>query len=274
MRRASQSGDGSEVRAAQRPKLWDAGSARVARKLAFFVLAIISYAPVANAECNDDIWIQASFSSMNYPDRFIRHSNFLGFISNPKVPHPDPRVELEDATYDVRPGMKCRPGTKSVSLRSRNYPRRWMRHQNSRIKFDEYDRGSAPPSELFMNDASFEMVPGLAGKCISFRSVNYPDRYIRHRNFELWIDVPDKSQLFTLDATFCQQPPRAGFYKTQQPAPPPSSTPSTPGSPAPGSPPKVKYCTDSCAPCTRDGLRCELNNNCSFTNSRAPYACF
>ena len=199
---------------------------------------------------------------------------FLGFYLHPKVPHPDPRVELEDATYDVRPGMKCRPGTKSVSLRSRNYPRRWMRHQNSRIKFDEYDRGSAPPSELFMNDASFEMVPGLAGKCISFRSVNYPDRYIRHRNFELWIDVPDKSQLFTLDATFCQQPPRAGFYKTQQPAPPPSSTPSTPGSPTPGSPPKVKYCTDSCAPCTRDGLRCELNNNCSFTNSRAPYACF
>jgi alpha-L-arabinofuranosidase B-like protein len=268
MRGASQRSDGPRSARRKRPKLRDAGSARVACKLVFFVFATISYAPVANAACNDEIWIQASFSSMNYPDRFIRHSSFLGYISDPKRPFPDPRVELEDATFDVRPGMKCRPGTKSVSLRSRNYPRRWMRHQNSRIKFDEYDQG-AGVSELFANDASFEMVPGLAGKCISFRSVNYPDRYIRHRNFELWIDVPDKSKLFTLDATFCQQPPRAGYYKTQQPTPPPSSTPS-----APGSPPKVKYCTDSCAPCTRDGLRCELNNNCSFTNNRAPYACF
>jgi hypothetical protein len=236
----------------------------------FFASVAVSGASIANAaSCNDEIWIQASFTSMNFPDRFIRHSNFLGYLSDPARPNPDPRVELADATFDVLHGMKCRQGTKSVSLRSRNYPKRWMRHQNFRIKFDEYDQGSQP-SELFANDASFEMVPGLAGQCTSFRSVNNPDRYIRHRNFELWLDVPDGTDLFRRDATFCPKPPRAGYYATT-----PNPTPRPPAaSPPPAGSPQVKYCTDSCDPCTRDGLRCSLNNDCSFKNYRSPWACY
>jgi hypothetical protein len=233
--------------------------------------AIVSHHSVANAQpsCNDAIWGQASFSSANYSNRFIRHSGFLGYLSDPSRPFPDPSVELADATFDVFDGMRCRQGIKSVSLRSRNYPRRWMRHQNFRIKFDEYDQGGQP-SDLFAHDASFEMVFGLSGRCISFRSVNYPDRYIRHRNFELWLDVLELTDLFKLDATFCQQPPRAGYYPTSgspQPTPPPPPPPPIPQS-------QVKYCTDSCAPCSRDGLRCTLDNNCSFQNYRNPWACY
>lgn len=192
------------------------------------VVAVAVLAPPAAkaiAACNSALlWGQSSFAASNYPDRYVRHSGFLGYISDPTRPHPDPRVELEDATFDVFAGMACRPNTQTVSLRSRNYPKRWMRHSLWRIRFDEYDQG-AQPSELFKMDASFEMVPGLAGHCISFKSVNYPDRFIRHRNFELWLDVPDGSDLFRKDATFCERPPRAGYYPTTQPGQPSQGSP-------------------------------------------------
>jgi hypothetical protein len=45
-----------------------------------------------------------------------------------------------------------------------------------------------------------------------------------------------------------------------------------PSGPIP-TPPAVRFCTDDCNSCTRQGLRCSLNNNCSFQNFRAPFAC-
>lgn len=67
---------------------------------------------------------------------------------------------------------------------------------------------------------------------------------------------------------------------TPAPPPPPGQPPPAPQPPPPGLPPpfqppgQVRYCTDDCQTCRRDGLRCELNNNCSFQNYRNPYACF
>jgi hypothetical protein len=53
---------------------------------------------------------------------------------------------------------------------------------------------------------------------------------------------------------------------------------SHPGDRPPGqgsfSTPPVKSCTDNCATCTRAGLQCSLNNNCSFSNSLTPWACY
>ena len=46
------------------------------------------------------------------------------------------------------------------------------------------------------------MVPGLAGKGVSFRSVRYPNRYLRHRGGKLYVDVPNGKDIFTRDATF------------------------------------------------------------------------
>jgi hypothetical protein len=187
-------------------------------------LVAIPSDPTIAQECNSpSLWDQHSFSSFNFSERYIRHSSFLGYLSDPRLPNPNTKVELEDATFDVKAGFSCRQNIPSVSIRSRNYPKRWMRHSFWRIRFDEYDQG-AQPSDLFKKDASFEMVPGLAGQCISFRSVNYPDRFIRHRNFELWLDVQENTDLFRRDATFCKQPPRAGYYPTTDKPPPPPDT--------------------------------------------------
>ncbi len=43
---------------------------------------------------------------------------------------------------------------------------------------------------LFQNNASFKEGAALnsRGGYVSFESSNYPNYYIRHRNFELWLD--------------------------------------------------------------------------------------
>ena len=44
-------------------------------------------------------------------------------------------------------------------------------------------------SDIFKEDATFRKVPGLADEnLMSFQSYNYPDRYIRHRLFYLWLE--------------------------------------------------------------------------------------
>lgn len=145
-----------------------------------------------------------SLAAVNYPGRYMRHSAFLGFLSAPDNSVSDPSVNAADETFSIIPGLACRSGVASVSLKSRNYPDRYFRHSGFRLRLDQSDN-----SDLFVNDASFEMVVGLAGKCRSFRSINYPDRYIRHRNSELWLDIFEKNDLFRNDATFCMEPPQS-----------------------------------------------------------------
>jgi hypothetical protein len=88
-----------------------------------------------------------SFESVNYPDRFIRHRNFLGYV--------DPVVVTD---------------------------------------------------KLGRQDATFHVVPGLAGKCSSFESINYPDHFLRHQDFRLKLAKREDTQLFKEDATFCLVP--------------------------------------------------------------------
>jgi len=62
-----------------------------------------------------------------------------------------------------------------------------------------------------MNDATFRKVPGLIKPSdptlVSFESINYPNHFIRHKNFILYIDPSDGSDLFKQDATFKIVPP-------------------------------------------------------------------
>jgi len=49
----------------------------------------------------------------------------------------------------------------------------------------------------------FDVVPGLAGQgTVSFRSVNFPDRYLRHAGYVMWLHPNDRSGLFANDASF------------------------------------------------------------------------
>jgi Alpha-L-arabinofuranosidase B (ABFB) domain len=104
-----------------------------------------------------------------------------------------------------------------VFIRSTNFPAHVLRHQDFRVKLHEYNPGLSPPPELggprpetpeeqlLREDASFFIVAGLADSAgVSFRSFNFPDRCIRHRDFHLFVESAD-SELARQDATFFER---------------------------------------------------------------------
>jgi hypothetical protein len=133
-----------------------------------------------------------SFSSYNFPDRYIRHRNFLGYIETP-----NDELGRKDATFRLRNGLA---NENCTSFESINFPGHFLRHQNFRVKLARNDG-----SKLFREDATFCQRAGTVGAGMSFESYNFPAHYIRHKNFELWIDPSDGSDLFRNDATFIPQ---------------------------------------------------------------------
>jgi hypothetical protein len=60
-------------------------------------------------------------------------------------------------------------------------------------------------------DATWIVRPGLAdGSCVSFESADVPGEYLRHQDFELFLDPDDGSARFAYDATFCIRPGNSG----------------------------------------------------------------
>ena len=55
---------------------------------------------------------------------------------------------------------------------------------------------------MYQLDTSFDVVPGLYGIGVSFRSVNYPDHFIRHANDECFIAELEGTDLFKQDASW------------------------------------------------------------------------
>jgi hypothetical protein len=52
-------------------------------------------------------------------------------------------------------------------------------------------------------DQLWTLVPGLADAAgVSFRSVNYPDRYLRHYSYAMVLNANDGTAAFAADATF------------------------------------------------------------------------
>ncbi|WP_274522764.1 AbfB domain-containing protein [Saccharothrix sp. ALI-22-I] len=65
------------------------------------------------------------------------------------------------------------------------------------------DEASEHPLISVSQDAMWQLVPGLASSAgVSFRSVNHPDRYLRHTNYVLTPAANDGSSTFAADATF------------------------------------------------------------------------
>jgi hypothetical protein len=135
------------------------------------------------------------FRATNVPDHFIRHRNFLGELTR----HDGPRNDFNFTIVG-------RGGQGRVALRSMNFPDRFLRHRDFRIHLEGPAGGN---DTLFTQDSTFVMVRGLADpgnpNTVSFRSVNFPDRYLRHRNFSLFLEPRDSPSLAP-DATFIKEP--------------------------------------------------------------------
>ncbi|MBW4675288.1 MAG: AbfB domain-containing protein [Desmonostoc geniculatum HA4340-LM1] len=133
-----------------------------------------------------------SFRSSNFPDRYIRHRNFLGYLE----PISD-ELGRKDASFKPVPGLA---DTQCTSFESINFPGHFLRHENFRLKLSRRTNET-----LFRKDATFCLFTGLNGNDVdtwSFYSFNFPAYYIRHKNFELLLERVDGSDLFGKDSGF------------------------------------------------------------------------
>jgi hypothetical protein len=89
---------------------------------------------------------------------------------------------------------------KSLRVTTPGHTDKYLRHQDGQAFTAVVDANSAG---LLKNDATWKIVPGLAGTgCYSFESRNYPGQYLRHRDFRVYKEAGD-SAIFRADATFC-----------------------------------------------------------------------
>ncbi|GAA3719013.1 hypothetical protein GCM10022204_43930 [Microlunatus aurantiacus] len=154
-----------------------------------------------------------SIQSDNFPDRFLRHRDGVGFID-----HINSDLGRRDATFIVRRALLQPADPKpagyegndqiSVSLESVNFPGHYLRHQDFRIKLHQNDGGL-----LFRQDASFMFQDGgnpEGNGGFSLEAANLPGHFIRHSNFELWLAKNDGSNLFARDAAWHPAPSLLG----------------------------------------------------------------
>ena len=83
-----------------------------------------------------------------------------------------------------------------------------VRHRDFRARVDRLNGASSGRDRA---DATYRIRPGLASAaCVSFESVNFPGRYLRHQNFSLFLHPRANGDLFAADATFCPAPATPG----------------------------------------------------------------
>jgi len=111
-----------------------------------------------------------------------------------------------DSTWIVRRGLA---DNACISFESRNSPGDFLRHQNFALQLQPFDG-----TDLNRSDATFCPQPGKNGKGNSFRSVNYPTKYIRHYEGRIYIagdgdgtNPWDTTTFWADDTTFIVSPP-------------------------------------------------------------------
>jgi len=142
-----------------------------------------------------------SFESLNFPGYYIRHRNFVGALTEAKSDSTATMRRFSEAALPWAPVWCSAP---SIGRPSASVTR------TSSIKLQEelliVDRNRpptflTPESELYQADSTFIVEAGLADPAaVPFRVANFP-RYIRHRNFHLYLQEATDS-LSKADSNF------------------------------------------------------------------------
>ncbi|WP_428378023.1 alpha-L-arabinofuranosidase B [Lichenicoccus sp.] len=88
-------------------------------------------------------------------------------------------TEAADATWIVRPGLA---NATCLSFEARNRPGDYLRHYNFQLMRESYDGTSQ-----FEEDGTFCPVKGNDGSGKSFQSFNYPTKFIRDYNYNVYV---------------------------------------------------------------------------------------
>ncbi|WP_410673325.1 alpha-L-arabinofuranosidase B [Amycolatopsis sp. cmx-4-68] len=111
------------------------------------------------------------------------------------------------ATSSVGTGLT--PGS-AVSLRATTAccPDRYIHHTGSTVDTAVVSSGSSATER---GNSSWTVRTGLGNSsCVSFESRNASGQYLRHQNYQLYLQANDGSALFAQDATFCPEAGRNG----------------------------------------------------------------
>ncbi len=132
-------------------------------------------------------------------DILVYHDRGYREISGDPLNDPNRRTRVQkvywkaDGTPDF--GIPVADGVTPQRFSSANHPDRFVRHWEFRARIEA---GVSP-----LADSQFRVVTGLAGTgTVSLESANYPGHYLRHRNFEVWLERNDGTAAFAADAAF------------------------------------------------------------------------
>ena len=144
---------------------------------------------------------RVGFEPLTWPGYRIRHANFLGFITPTSAASSE--IDRLGSSFITRTGL----GSAACwSFESRDWPGYYLRSDGTaRLVLAQ-----RVATTDFAADATFcarapNSAAGGAGT-VTLESFSAPGRVIRHRNFELWLDLNDGSAVFPGDSTFRVQP--------------------------------------------------------------------
>ncbi|MFD1148741.1 family 43 glycosylhydrolase [Saccharothrix hoggarensis] len=155
--------------------------------LTTFAALLLSATPASAAELPTGA---RSLESVNFPGRYVRHQDYLGRLD--AVTSGSTAQVKSDATFTVVNGLAS-PSCYSFQARNGQF----LRHLDWRVRL-ETNTGDA----TFRADATFCAVAGSVAGSVALAPVNHPDRRVRHRNFELWVDVAQDTATFRADSSF------------------------------------------------------------------------
>lgn len=151
------------------------------------------YVPFTTTDLASSQWTEVGNAALPANPR---HGSVLP-VTRPEM------LRLAGATTQIAPVL----GTTSMRATTSGFTDRYWRHENY---IGVSGVTTASSSTTLKQDATFTVVPGLADSaCASFRSVNFPDRYLRHSSLALRID-PVTTTAAREDATFCAVAGRSG----------------------------------------------------------------
>lgn len=147
-----------------------------------------------------------SLQSVNYPNHFVRHRFFSGSLAQVSSD-----LDRMDATFRIVPGLAPPSGdgaAQYVSFEAWNYPGFFVVDENGGLVL----RRRPTCDRDFDRLATFKQVAGLADtSAYSFESSLRAGRYIRHRNFGLFVEA-GQGDLYKKDASFRMTDPRWNPY--------------------------------------------------------------
>ena len=127
------------------------------------------------------------YRSYNLPSYYFGLTGSAGYIST-----------TPELWVPIRPGLSGHSG--SVSFRSCNNTKKYLRHRDNELYSDTYE-----DSQLYRMDATFTERERFFHRTTAYESVNYPGRFIRHADFQLRLQAYDASSLYKKDASYFEQ---------------------------------------------------------------------